>query len=196
MREREKSVWLALPNIISLVRIFLIPVFVLMMIWRKTSEAFAILLLAGFTDVLDGFMARALKQRTKLGTLLDPAADKLLITASFILLTIPRLNSPNVIPLWLTMIVIGRDLLIVSGAFLLFKLRGQKTFPPSIPGKASTVCQIIVVLLVLLFNLAKATPPFLVWLYFLTLALVILSTLHYSKFGLRIMFRSGQAPAK
>lgn len=196
MREREKSVWLALPNIISLVRIFLIPVFVLMMIWRKTSEAFAILLLAGFTDVLDGFMARALKQRTKLGTLLDPAADKLLITASFILLTIPRLNSPNVIPLWLTMIVIGRDLLIVSAAFLLFKLRGQKTFPPSIPGKASTVCQIIVVLLVLLFNLAKATPPFLVWLYFLTLALVILSTLHYSKFGLRIMFRSGQAPAK
>lgn len=191
MREGEKSVWLALPNIISLVRILLIPVFVLMMIWRKTSEAFAVLLLAGFTDVLDGFTARALRQRTKLGTLLDPAADKLLITASFILLTIPRLNSPNVIPLWLTMIVIGRDLLIVSGAFLLFKLRGQKTFPPSIPGKASTVCQIIVVLLVLLFNLAKVSSYFLVWFYFLTLALVILSTLHYSRFGLRIMFRSG-----
>jgi cardiolipin synthase len=196
MREREKSVWLALPNIISLVRILLIPVFVLMMIWRKTPEAFAVLLLAGSTDVLDGFTARALKQRTKLGTLLDPAADKLLITASFILLTIPRLNSPNVIPLWLTITVIGRDLFIVSGAFLLFKLRGQKTFPPSIPGKASTVCQIIVVWLVLLFNLAKVTPPFLVWLYFLTLALVILSTLDYSKFGLRIMFRSSQAPAK
>lgn len=191
MREAEKSIWLALPNIISLVRIFLIPVFVLMMIWRKTSEAFAVLLLAGFTDVLDGFTARALGLRTKLGALLDPAADKLLITASFILLTIPRLNSPNVIPLWLTIIVIGRDLLIVSAAFLLFKLRGQKTFPPSIPGKASTVCQIIVVLLVLLFNLAKVSPPFLVWLYFLTLALVILSTLHYSKFGLRIMLHSG-----
>ncbi len=191
MREGEKSVWLALPNIISLARILLIPVFVLMMIWRKTSEAFAVLLLAGFTDVLDGFTARALRQRTKLGTLLDPAADKLLITASFILLTIPRLNSPNVIPLWLTTIVIGRDLLIVSGAFLLFKLRGQKTFPPSIPGKASTVCQIIVVLLVLLFNLAKVSSHFLVWFYFLTLALVILSTLHYSRFGLRIMFRSG-----
>lgn len=191
MREGEKSVWLALPNIISLVRILLIPVFVLMMIWRKTSEAFAVLLLAGFTDVLDGFTARALGLRTKLGALLDPAADKLLITASFILLTFPRLNSPNVIPLWLTMIVIGRDLLIVSGAFLLFKLRGQKTFPPSIPGKASTVCQIIVVLLVLLFNLAKVSSHFLVWFYFLTLALVILSTLHYSRFGLRIMFRSG-----
>lgn len=196
MREREKSVWLALPNIISLFRILLIPVFVLMMTWRKTLEAFAVLALAGFTDVLDGFLARFLRQRTKLGALLDPAADKLLITASFITLTIPRLNSPNVIPLWLTMIVIGRDLLIVSGAFLLFKMRGQKTFPPSIPGKASTVCQIIVVLLVLLFNLAKVSSPFLVWLYFLTLALVILSTLHYSKLGLRIMFRSGQAPAK
>lgn len=191
MREGEKSVWLALPNIISLVRILLIPVFVLMMIWRKTSEAFAVLLLAGFTDVLDGFTARALGLRTKLGALLDPAADKLLITASFILLTIPRLNSPNVIPLWLTMIVIGRDLVIASGAFLLFKLRGQKTFPPSIPGKASTVCQIIVVLLVLLFNLARVSSHFLVWFYFLTLALVILSTLHYSRFGLRIMFRSG-----
>jgi cardiolipin synthase len=123
--------------------------------------------------------------------LLDPAADKLLITASFILLTIPGLNSPNVIPLWLTVVVIGRDLFIVSAAILLFKLRGQKTFPPSIPGKASTVCQIIVVLLVLLFNLAKVSPPFLAWLYFLTIALVILSTLDYSKFGLRIMFRSG-----
>ncbi len=191
MRKGEKRILLALPNIITLFRIFLIPVLVMMMLWKKTPEAFAVLLLAGFTDVLDGFAARALKLRSKVGALLDPAADKLLITASFILLTVPRLNSPNVIPLWLTMIVIGRDLLIASGALLLFKLRGQKTFPPSISGKASTVCQIMVVLLVLLFNLSKTSPFFLNWLYFLTLALAILSILQYSKFGLRIMHRSG-----
>jgi cardiolipin synthase len=191
MREREKNVLLALPNIISLFRILLIPVLVLMIIRQKTAQAFVVLLLAAFTDVLDGFIARVLKLKTKFGALLDPAADKLLITTSFILLTIPRFNSPNVIPLWLTAVVIGKDLFLVSGAFLLFKLRGQKTFPPSIPGKASTVCQIMVVLIILLFNLSRISSPFLNWLYFLTLAATILSALHYFRSGLRIASRSG-----
>jgi len=188
MRKERKNIILNLPNILSLTRILLVPVFAGLMILRKTPEAFAVFLLAGFTDILDGFSARVLHLKTKLGALLDPAADKLLMTASFILLTIPGLSSPNVIPIWLTTVVIGRDLLIASGALILFKVRGQKTFPPSIPGKASTVCQMAVISLVLFFNLIKFRPPHLCWLYFLTLAITVLSLAPYVKWALGIMF--------
>ncbi len=185
MKKSGKNDLFALPNILSFTRILLIPIFAMLMASRKTTEAFVVLLVAGLTDVLDGLAARALHMKTRLGALLDPAADKLLITASFILLTIPALNSPHVIPLWLTVVVIGRDVLIVSGAFILCKLRGLKRFPPSLSGKASTVCQTFVVLLVLLFNINKISSPLLTWLYFLTLALALLSITNYSSFAIK-----------
>lgn len=187
MRKGKKIILFNIPNILSFLRILLIPVFAVFVFRRKTLEAFAVLLAASLTDLLDGLTARLLHQKTSLGSLLDPVADKLLMTASFILLTIPDLNSPNVIPFWLTSVVVGRDLLIVSAAFILYKLRGQKTFPPSILGKASTVCQITVVLLVLLFNIIKISPPSINWLFFLTLAFTLLSAVHYSMFGFRVI---------
>ncbi len=187
MRKEEKNSLLNLPNILSLLRILLIPVFLVLMIQGKVMEASAVFFFAGFTDVLDGFAARLLHQRTKIGALLDPAGDKLLMTSAFIVLTIPSLNSPHIIPLWLTIVVISRDLFIVSSAFALYKLRGQKTFLPSIWGKSSTVCQFMVLILVLFFNSFQISFPYLRLLYFLTLALTLLSGMHYSYIGFRII---------
>jgi cardiolipin synthase len=187
MRKEEKNSLLNIPNILSLLRILLIPVFLVLMIQGKVMEASAVFFFAGFTDVLDGFAARLLHQRTKIGALLDPAGDKLLMTSAFIVLTIPSLNSPHIIPLWLTIVVISRDLFIVSSAFALYKLRGQKTFLPSIWGKSSTVCQFMVLILVLFFNSFQISFPYLRLLYFLTLALTLLSGVHYSYIGFRII---------
>ena len=187
MRKEEKNSLFNLPNILSFLRILLIPIFLVLMFHRKIPEAFAVFLLAGITDVLDGLAARIWHQKTRIGALLDPAADKLLMTASFIVLTVPALNSPNFIPLWLTTVVIGRDLLIVSSAFVIYKLRGQKTFNPSILGKASTVCQFTVIFLVLLFNSIRILSPYLNLLYLLTLSLTLLSAVHYSYVGFRMI---------
>lgn len=187
MRKEEKNSLLNLPNILSLLRILLIPVFLVLMIQGKVMEASAVFFFAGFTDVLDGFAARLFHQRTKIGALLDPAGDKLLMTSAFIVLTIPSLNSPHIIPLWLTIAVISRDLFIVSSAFALYKLRGQKTFLPSLWGKSSTVCQFMVLILVLFFNSFQISFPYLRLLYFLTLALTLLSGVHYSYIGFRII---------
>jgi len=187
MRKEEKNSLLNLPNILSLLRILLIPVFLALMIQGKVMEASAVFFFAGFTDVLDGFAARLLHQKTKIGALLDPAGDKLLMTSAFIVLTIPSLNSPHIVPLWLTIAVISRDLFIVSSAFALYKLRGQKTFLPSLWGKSSTVCQFMVLILVLFFNSFQISFPYLRLLYFLTLALTLLSGVHYSYIGFRII---------
>ncbi|MQY60587.1 hypothetical protein GH153_01935 [bacterium] len=187
MRKEEKNSLLTLPNILSLLRILLIPVFLVLMIQGKVMEASAVFFFAGFTDVLDGFAARLLHQKTKIGALLDPAGDKLLMTSAFIVLTIPSLNSPHIIPLWLTIVVISRDLFIVSSAFALYKLRGQKTFLPSLWGKSSTVCQFMVLILVLFFNSFQISFPYLRLLYFLTLALTLLSGAHYFYIGFRII---------
>lgn len=187
MTDKEKNSLFNLPNSLSLLRVLFIPVFMILIFNRKTFWAFVTLFAAGISDVLDGLAARARHQKTKIGALLDPAADKLLMTACFIILSLPALNSPNVIPLWLTVIVIGRDVLIVSGAFILYKWRGQKSFPPSITGKASTVCQVTVVLLVLLFNVINISTPYLNWLYLATSSLTILSAIHYTSIGLRMI---------
>lgn len=187
MRKEEKNSLLNLPNILSIIRILLIPVFLALMIQGKVMEASAIFFLAGFTDVLDGLAARLLHQKTKIGALLDPAGDKLLMTSAFIVLTIPSLNSPHIIPLWLTIAVISRDLFIVSSAFALYKLRGQKTFHPSLWGKSSTVCQFMVLILVLFFNSFQISFPYLRLLYFLTLVLTLLSGVHYFYIGFRII---------
>lgn len=189
MSKKKRSDILNLPNILSLLRIFLIPVFLVLMVKGKITEAFIVFLVAGLTDVLDGFTARLLHLKTKIGVFLDPAADKLLMTASFIILTLPSLNSPNVIPVWLTVSVIGRDLLIASAALVLFKLKGQKTFLPSLLGKTCTVLQVLVPLLVLLLNVRQISSSLLIWLYYLTLIFTILSAIHYAFIGYRMLSR-------
>ena len=179
------------PNLITLTRIFLIPVFLIMLVQHKRLEALVVFFIAASTDFLDGIAARFLKQKSNLGTLLDPAGDKLLLTAAVIALSFPSLGSPNSIPVWLTLAIIARDLYIVTGALVLYKRIGQKTFPPTLSGKISTVGQMGVILLVLFCNTRNISPPCVSWLFFLTFAFTLLSGIHYTLIGYRLNKKSG-----
>lgn len=179
--------WLTAPNLLSLVRILLIPIFLGVMLLQQAASAFAVFLFAASTDFFDGIAARVFRQKTQLGAYLDPTADKLLMTAAFVILSIPSLNTPNVIPLWLTVVVIGRDILIVTSAFILYLIIGQKIFTPTFTGKVSTACQMGVLLLVLFFNMLKTSPSYLRGLYVLTLLVTIVSAFHYGAVGLQMI---------
>lgn len=183
MTQESKENILTVPNFISISRVLLIPVFAYMILLQNRTGAFLVFLIAGATDFLDGLTARMLKQRTKLGALLDPAGDKLFMTAGFILLTLPTLNSPNLIPLWLTGAVIARDLYIVTGSFYLYRRIGQKAFPPTLLGKTSTVSQFFTLFLVLLFNVMTKPVPYFMEYCVLTLILTILSGIQYTRIG-------------
>jgi cardiolipin synthase len=183
-KQKGERFW-TVPNFFSMLRIFLIPVFLYMLLQNRILHALIVFLFASITDVLDGMTARIWDQKTKIGGLLDPAADKLLMTTAVIILSIPSVSHPNTIPLWLTVAIIGRDVAIVSAAFVMYKWRGHTKFPPSLTGKASTVCQMGVILCVLLLNVLERTSAFLLWLYILTFALTIISGFGYGLRGIR-----------
>ena len=181
----QKQSLLNVPNLLSVSRVLLIPVFLFMLADDRPTGAFIIFLIATSTDFLDGVAARILHQKTKMGAILDPASDKILMTAAFIILAIPHISGPNSLPVWLTIIVISRDLYIVTGAFLLYRRIGRKSFPPTLLGKVCTICQMSVLLLVLLLNALQRPTPILLWFYVFTLVLTVLSGIHYTLIGVR-----------
>ncbi len=157
MEETAREKFWNVPNTLTLLRVLLVPVFVLMMLQEKALGALVVFLLAGSTDVLDGLTARLWNQRTRIGRLFDPLADKLLLSTAFILLTVRSLGFNPVIPLWLTAVVIGRDFLILAGGAVIYITRGPREFPPTVSGKASTVFQVATVFLVILANCVRVT---------------------------------------
>jgi len=185
-RTRRSEIFL-LPNLFSLARILLAPVFVFLMVRHEAWPAFLVFLAAGATDALDGFTARALKLKSTLGLWLDPIGDKLLLTATFVVLTIPSIASPNVLPLWLTLVCIGRDVAIALGALVIVLRRGKRTFPPSLAGKASTICQVFLMYFVLYLNAVGRSPESLSWAYVLTALLTAASFVQYVFMGLRML---------
>ena len=190
MKEKTEERFWTIPNFFSMLRICLIPLFLYMMLQNHILEALVVFLIASTTDVLDGMTARIWDQKTKIGGLLDPAADKLLMTAAIIILSLPSVSQPNTIPLWLTIAIIGRDIAIVFAAFLMYRLRRHTKFPPSLLGKASTVLQMGVILCVLLLNVLERAPVFLAWLYIVTFALTIISGIGYGRRGFKSLLRS------
>lgn len=167
------------PNLLTLSRVLLVPVFVGLMLAGRARDAFLVFLLAGLTDVLDGLAARLWHQKSRLGLWLDPLADKLLLTSAFVCLGLVRVGRPNVIPFTVVAIVIGRDVLIAIGAFVLLKLRGQKAFYPTILGKVSTVAQVLTVLAVLVLNARGTAAPLLRWAYDTTVVATVASGVQY-----------------
>jgi len=178
MPDDKERLW-TLANFFTLLRILAIPVLILALVRHSGRTAFFVFGVAALTDFLDGLAARTWHQRSKLGITLDPAADKLLMTASFIALSLRSLGGPNIIPLWLTIVVIGRDVAIALGVLVVVKTVGPKPFLPSLWGKISTVWQLVCLLLVLLFNWLQTTPAELLWVYLLTLVLTCISWAHY-----------------
>jgi len=145
---------LSIPNLLSLLRMGLVPVFIIAVTRGETDRALLVFVLAGLTDGLDGFIARFWDQRTLLGAYLDPIADKLLLTAAYVVLAIPSLNPAMTIPLWVTILVIGRDIMIVVTAGLAYVALGQRSFPPNWLSKLNTFVQVAAVFF-LLAHLAK-----------------------------------------
>lgn len=141
-----------IPNLLSILRMGLVPLFIIAVIDGYAFRALMIVLIAGITDVLDGFIARVWKQQSLLGTYLDPVADKLLLVSAYVVLSIPSLNRGTEIPLWVTVLVIARDVLLVVMALVLYLAAGIRSFPPSVLSKINTLLQVMAVVLVLLSN--------------------------------------------
>jgi cardiolipin synthase len=201
METTSKEKFWNVPNTLTLIRVALVPVLALALLQKEELGALVVIFLAGATDVLDGLAARAWNQRTRIGTLIDPLADKLLLSTAFILLTVRSLGFSYVLPLWLTAVVIGRDFLILAGGMLVYRIRGPREFPPSISGKISTVFQVATVFWVVLSNYvrvsnfgrspvlaAMTSSSFLDVLFIVTLLLTIVSGTQYIIKGIRMLF--------
>ena len=141
-----------LANQLTLLRMLLIPAFVLLVVYGYFGWALTVFIIAGATDALDGLIARLADQRTDLGAWLDPAADKLLLVTAFIVLTLPNLGLVNRIPIWLTILVISRDVGIVLTVAIVSLALGPRTFKPSLLGKAATAFFIVTCVIVMYFN--------------------------------------------
>lgn len=177
--EQYRSVFKTTANQLTVLRIVLVPVFISFLISDEKGWALVIFLLAGITDALDGLIARRFGQKTSIGGVLDPIADKLLMTASFLILTLPQMEFPNTIPRWLTVTVIFRDVFLMLTSLIIVLMSGFRMFKPSIYGKMSTIFQISTVLIVLFFNWRTLAIRELQYLYWTTGALTALSGLHY-----------------
>jgi cardiolipin synthase len=177
-RVEEKLRPLTLPNFITMMRMAMVPFFVLAVSERDFSLALWILIIAGLTDAFDGYLARRMDMKSLIGAYLDPIADKLLITVAYIALTIP-LGQEVVIPLWLTIIALFRDFVIMLVAGVLYIVEGLREFPPSPLGKATTFAQVVTIAVVLLANVVSV--PW--WIpeicFYGSFALVIASAFNY-----------------
>jgi cardiolipin synthase (CMP-forming) len=148
----------SVPNLLSLFRMALVPLFVIAITRGAAFEALLVFVVAGVTDAFDGFVARFFDQRTALGAFLDPAADKLLLTSAYVTLTIDALNPALPIPLWVTILVLARDVLIVVAALSLSMALGIKSFPPALISKVTTVMQVAAVAMVLVHLVWPGEP--------------------------------------
>ncbi|MCS6817018.1 MAG: CDP-alcohol phosphatidyltransferase family protein [Blastocatellia bacterium] len=175
-----------LANLLTVLRLLLIPVFAAFVLYNDLPAALWIFLAAGITDALDGFVARHFHQSTPLGTILDPMADKLLVITAFVLLTLPD-RGYQPIPLWLTITVISRDVFIVLGALTLFIVTGFRRFRPSIPGKIHTTIQVLTVAFVLAANIWGSLSELLRYMYGLSFAITIFSGVHYIYHAARLL---------
>ena len=125
-------------NQLTILRMLLIPAFVILLMYGYRGWALVTFFAAGITDLLDGLIARWTGQKTTLGAWLDPMADKLLLVTMFVMLTLPDIGSANRLPLWFTVLVISRDVAIVLTVAVVNLAVGPRTFRPSIFGKIAT----------------------------------------------------------
>jgi cardiolipin synthase len=173
---------LTLANRLTILRILMVPVITVLLLYRYLEAGLALFLIAGITDGLDGFIARTRRQKTTLGMVLDPLADKLLLTSTVIVLTILK-----ELPRWFTVILVSRDVILVGGGLILYLFLGKMPSAPSKLGKTTTMFQIGTVLLDMLDNLAPVLQPATLPLVVATLLLTVGSGLDYVFRGARLL---------
>jgi cardiolipin synthase len=176
-------------NQITLLRLVFVPVFAILVLERHYRAALAVLMAAALSDVLDGTVARLLKQESALGVALDPIADKILMTTGYLTLAFR-----GGLPWWLTIVVLSRDVAILATALVICLVAGYRPFHPSLLGKASTAAQVFTLFIGVC---RRARVPFIttnvltIFIY-LTAALTLASAVHYvfllrERFGRREM---------
>ena len=173
---------LTLPNALTLLRILAVPFFAIAIWYGHYWQAFFLFAGAALTDLLDGYIARALHQVSDLGAVLDPAADKFLMTTAFVLLAWRTQGMVAPVPVWVAILAITRDVVISFYTFASGDPLNDSKFHPSLLGKLSTAMQLIAVSLSLLFNALGHRPwmdPFLPAMYWAVAALVLASGIHY-----------------
>jgi cardiolipin synthase len=164
-----------LPNAITVMRIALVPVLILVLKEEDYASGLLVFLLAGISDALDGFIAKRYNLRSRLGALLDPLADKILLVSAYVMLTVL-----DQIPFWLMLTVAFRDLLIIGGYLVYTSLVGSVHMRPSGLSKFNTFMQIALVVLILLEQAASLPfEPGVDALIYLVFATTVASGLHY-----------------
>ena len=163
-------------NQITLLRLVFVPVFAILVLEQHYRAALAVLTAAALSDVLDGTVARLMKQESALGVALDPIADKILMTTGYLTLAFR-----GVLPWWLTIVVLSRDVAILATALVISLVAGYRPFHPSLLGKASTAAQVFTLFLAVC---RRAQVPFittdvLTFFIYLTAASTLASAVHY-----------------
>jgi cardiolipin synthase (CMP-forming) len=183
--EQYRTAVLTTANQLTILRIVFVPVFIILLAYHEIGWALSTFVAAGITDVLDGIIARRFGQKTSIGAVLDPLADKLLMTSSILLLSLPQMEFMNIIPRWLMILIIFRDMFILLVSLIVVLMVGWRVFTPTPYGKASTVMQVLTVLAVLYANWRHTTVSELQIVFYMTGLMTAFSGLHYLVRGLR-----------
>lgn len=166
-------------NQITLARLLLVPALVLLVLYGFHGWALVTFIVAGVSDALDGLIARRSGQHSRLGALLDPMADKLLLVSTFVVLTLPGIGLANTLPIWLTVLVISRDVIIVLTVAIVNLAVGRFTFYPSLLGKVTTLVYILTGSTTLLCNYLGQRSFWVDVMVYAALAATLASGFHY-----------------
>ena len=178
---------ISIPNVLTIVRILLTPLFILLMLRHLYAQALLVFAIAGLSDGLDGLIARCFDQRTALGAYLDPMADKLLLVSAYVVMVIME-----VIPDWVAVIVIARDVIISLGIAIFTITEKRYEVKPSIVSKCTTTFQILLVLVSLFDPTHIKIAPLHAPLQWATAGLTVLSGFHYIYVGMGILQESNE----
>jgi cardiolipin synthase len=184
---------ITVPNVLTVFRMVLIPIFVSLLFYQRFVLALAVFIMAGITDGLDGLLARRFDQQSQLGTILDPIADKLMLVAAFVVLSLrgvfPQpLTKHLPVPFWVTVAVISRDVFIIVGAAAINMMTGFRGFRPSWLGKLSTTVQIVSIgAIIFAARVPRGSGYYLPTIYTTVFVLTVLSGAHYVFFTSRLM---------
>lgn len=173
---------MTVPNLITGLRIILAPIFIIYLIRKDLPAALVIFVIAGLSDGADGLIARLLDQKSRLGAYLDPLADKILLVAAFVVLSVHRF-----VPPWLTVMAISRDVLILLGVLILFLNGGEIVIRPSLVSKITTCFQLGTIFVVLSKDYIPQFHQINTPLFWLTGLFTITSGLHYMYYWFKIM---------
>jgi cardiolipin synthase len=171
-----------LPNILTILRILMVPLFVYMLVYGHSGWALGLFVAAGLTDALDGAIARMWNQQTTLGRYLDPLADKMLLTSAFVVLAVMAW-----IPFWVLLIVVSRDIILLVGTVVMHLTQGEYDINPSLLGKTTTFFQLVMVVLALLMVTGVDVAPWFHAALVMVVGLTVTSGFHYLYRGIRRM---------